>query len=163
MADDEKLEGATGGGLLASMVGVLAAALVLALPLVSAILFGLAGVLSFAAAAAGYGNHWVYGSDFMALGVVAFFGWIGKRKNRRESAAERQRQIDRDDRLETLLRQQRDQVQYPTEASTGTGGPPKATFPNFCPSCKHRNEQGVKFCAECGTALSPVASASASE
>lgn len=107
-ADDESTSNAGAGGLLAAIMAGIASALVLALPLFSAILFGMAGLVSFAAAASGYGNHWVYGCVFLALGVMAFFGWIGKRRERRDRLAELNRQAERDDRLEALLRQQRD-------------------------------------------------------
>lgn len=156
MADDEEMGAAGAGSLLAAIVAGIASALVLALPLFSTVLFGLAGLISFAAAGAGYGNHWFYGSVFLVLGVMAFFGWIGKRKDRRELVAERQRQLERDDRLEMLLRQQRDQVRYPTAQHDRPDNAPKMTFPTFCPACKHRNEAGARFCANCGSTLSPA-------
>jgi len=284
-ADDDETSSAGAGGLIAAVVAGVASMLVLALPLFSAVTFVVAGLISFAAAAAGYSNHWFYGSIFIVLGVMAFFGWIGKRKERRENQLERLRQVERDNRMETLMRQQRDEVRYPAAGQqTSLGGrnhaalatvdnatkiaianlldpdedarfavsgsnatligadrslilipsgrkgfknqvqaayaavtnvrvetarkggtlrfdvdgqtheivlanqvqvdqgteavrllrqitrragavavePPinaqvaQVTFPNFCPSCKHRNEHGVKFCAECGTTMIPT-------
>lgn len=148
-ADDADSGNAAGGGLLVALVGALAASLAIAFPLASTILFGLAGLISIATAASGYGNHWVYGPIFILLSVMAFFGWRGKRQERKTFQVERQRQLDHEDRIETLLRQQRDQVRYPVERQA-------VTFPNFCPSCRSRNSDDARFCAECGAALTPT-------
>jgi uncharacterized membrane protein len=128
-----------GGGVLASLFCGVAAVLVLTVPLVSAILFALGALISFAAAAQGYTNHYLYGSIMLLLTVMSVFGWIGKRRERREANIERQRQLERDNRMETLLRQQ---VQH---AEHQVAQP--------CPACGHSNQPGTRFCGECGTAL----------
>lgn len=134
---NENLAG--GGGAAAVFCGV-AAILVLAVPLVSAILFAFASLFSFIVAFQGYDNHYVYGGIMASLAVMAFFGWIGKRRERREIKAERERQAERDARMETLLQQQgRTQL---TSAQIS------------CPSCNHWNSAGTRFCGNCGTALS---------
>lgn len=96
-----------GGALIAAMLAALAAALVIAFPLASTVLFSIAGAISLGIAAAGYGNHWVYGSVFMILAVMSFFGWRGKRAAQRQAAIESQRQHERDQRLEALLMERR--------------------------------------------------------
>ncbi len=105
-------------------------------------------MISFAAASQGYGNHGFYGIVFIGLAIMALFGWMGKKKERRERLAELNRQNERDERIESLMRQQRDQVRYPVERQ-------KVTFPNFCPSCRSRNLDDARFCAECGASLTP--------
>ena len=57
----------------------------------------------------------IWGIVSFVLAGMSYVGWLGKRRDRREAAGNRQRQADRDDRLETLLRQQRDAGRYPTE------------------------------------------------
>ncbi len=147
-SNDGKTSSAAGFAVVAAIFCGVAAALVLAVPFVSAILFAIAAVFSFSAAGMGYGNHWLYGSVFAALGAMAFFGWIGKRKERREVATEKTRQLDRDARLEALMLQQRVVSQ-----SLSPSPPNPVVFPNFCPACHARNEQGGKFCGECGRSL----------
>lgn len=119
VADNDETSAAGAGGLLAAIVAGLASALVLALPLFSAILFGVAGLFSFAAASAGYGNHSYYGIVFMGLGIMALLGWIGKKKEQREKQNELRRQTERDERMEALLRQQQDPKRYPSESPIG--------------------------------------------
>lgn len=116
-SEDEAMAGAAGAGLLAALVGVVAAALVIAFPLASTVFFALSGIFSFAAASSGYENHWLYGPVFLGLSVMAFLGWRGKKKERQERLDELQRQRDRDDRMETLMRQQA-QSQSPQHPQT---------------------------------------------
>lgn len=136
-ANDDTTNTAAGGGLLAAIVAGIASALVLALPLVSTILFVFAGLISYAAAASGYPNHWIYGSVFLGLSVMAFFGWLGKRRERRTFKTEKARQEERDARMERLLEQQvqRSGDQIP------------------CPSCGRANPVTVRFCGNCGAAI----------
>jgi hypothetical protein len=131
-------ENMAGGGGLASILCGLAAILVLSVPQISMVLFGLGAASSFAAASQGYGNHYVYGSIMVLLAVMAFFGWRGKKADRRERLAERARQEERDRRMEELLRQQRP-ITPPGELT--------------CPSCGQQNTSGSRFCASCGAPL----------
>lgn len=119
-------------GLFVAILIGLGAVLALAVPHVSMVLFSLGGLLSFAIAAGGYGNHWFYGIIGFMLALFSFAGRRGQLKERRERAAELQRQRDRDDRLETMMRQQ---------------------ILAACPSCGQHNPTGTKFCGNCGTAL----------
>ena len=130
---------------------LVACGLVITFPLASALLFGFAAIIGFGfAASSDYSDLYVWASISVILALMSLLGWRGKRKERREAAAARLEQFNREQRLETLLAQQQDQIknlQPPREP---------VTFPNFCPSCKHRNEQTAKFCAECGTTLAPA-------
>lgn len=132
-------ENLAGGGGLASVLCGLAAIMVLAIPLVSTILFGLASVVSFAVASQGYGNHYVYGSITALLAIMAFFGWLGRRRERRVFKMEKARQEERDARMEQLLQQQ--------------ARPQQSLGQIPCPSCGHLNPAGTRFCGNCGTAL----------
>jgi hypothetical protein len=132
-----------GAGVLVSLLCGVGAILVLTVPLFSAILFGLGSLLSFSAAAQGYVTHYLYGSIMVLLTAMSVFGWIGKRRDRREANIERMRQLERDNRMETLMRQQ---VRY-TEA--------QAERP--CPSCGRMNPPDTRFCGACGYALTGTA------
>lgn len=129
-ADDDA--GLAAIGLLVAVLIGLGAVLALAIPHVSMVLFTLGGLLSFAIAAGGYGNHWFYGIIGFMLAVFAFAGRRGQLRDRREKAAELQRQRERDARLEALMHQQ-------------TLAP--------CPTCGQHNPAGTRFCGNCGTAL----------
>jgi hypothetical protein len=122
-------------GLVVAILLGLGAVLAIAIPHVSMVLFALGGLLSFAIAAGGYGNHWFYGIIGFMLAIFAFAGRRGQLKDRREKSAELQRQRERDARLEALIQQQ-------------TLAP--------CPSCGQHNPAGTRFCGNCGTALSTL-------
>jgi hypothetical protein len=150
-ADDADAAGLAGGGIVVAMIGALAAALAISYPLATTILLMLAGTISLGIAGAGYGNHWLYGIVLLVLAVLSFFGWRGKRKAGREMAAERQRQLERDERMESLIRDQRSQLGAAPGPLPVSGAAPARQ--NFCTSCGARNELGSRFCAECGTAI----------
>lgn len=136
-------ENLAGGGGLVSILCGLAAIMVLAIPLFSAILFGLASLASFVVAGQGYENHYLYGSITALLAVMAFFGWLGKRKERRQFRIERARQEERDARMEQLLQQQARM---------------QASAQIQCPSCNRFNPAETRFCGNCGAALSALSS-----
>ena len=134
---DEKRAGATAGGFFAGIIGLVASALVMAFPLFSAILFGICGLIGYAAAAGGFADMWVHGTAYLILAVMAFFGWRGKKRDAREKAAEKTRQSERDAQLLSLLSSQQN-------GRSGTA----------CPSCGEVVPTGSKFCVSCGA---PVA------
>jgi hypothetical protein len=179
--NNEETEQAAAIGVAMALLWLAACAFVLPFPMVSTLLFAVAGLFGLMAAATSeFVDLYIWGGISFALTWLSFIGWLGKRKDRRESAAERQRQLVRDERMEALLRQQasfpnfcpvcRFRNEPDARICTDCGAPltpgavtspanavlQKATFPNFCPSWKNRNEQGVKFCAECGANLSPA-------
>lgn len=134
--DDQQATAAAGGVVVAILIG-LGAVLALSVPHISMVLFVLGGLVSLLAGAGGYTNHYVYAFFGFMLAAFAFFGRRGQLNERREKAAERQRQEDRDNRLETMVYQQ------------GLVS---------CPSCGHRNEPRSAFCGSCGKAMRSVVS-----
>ena len=148
---DETTAQAGAVGVLVSLLWLVASALVLAFPIVSVVLFTLAGVLGFAVSG-DFPDMAVWGSIALVLAVMSFFGWRGKRKDAREKAAERQRERERDDRLEGLLRQQHLHQQQSATAHTQQVGRQGAV----CASCGATNGLTSKFCAECGAPMAVV-------
>lgn len=91
VADDRQTAGAGGLGVLAAFLVLFGAALVLPWPRFAAILFVLAGGLSFL----GVGNYpdlGVWGTLSLVLALIAYLGFRGKRKEEAEKAAERAQQ-----------------------------------------------------------------------
>lgn len=146
VADDEAAGTAAAAGLIMALLWLVACGLVLPFPMVSVVLFALAASLGFANSADFPDLAW-WGGVSLALAVMSLLGWRGKRKEKRESAEARLEQFNRDQRLESILQQQQSELRQLRPQ------PEPLTFPNFCPACKHRNEQSAKYCAECGTAL----------
>jgi len=142
--EDTAVAGAV--GLMMSLLWLAACAFVIPFPMVSVICFAVAALAGFAVSG-DFPDLAVWGGVSIVLALMSLLGWRGKRQERKTFQIERQRQLDRDDRLETLLRQQRDQVRYPVESA------PHPSTQNFCTSCGTRNERGAKFCAECGSAI----------
>lgn len=147
----EEQSAAAALGFVAGFVGIIASALVIAFPMISMVLFVLAGLFSIGAASSGYGNHEVFAAVIFALAIMSFFGWRGKKKDTREKAAEVQRQRERDDRLEALLRQQ----QLQSAAHKPAPAQPEMAQGTlaYCTSCGTRNVPGSNFCAECGAPM----------
>lgn len=91
-------------GVLMAIMWLVACALVIGFPMVSVVLFTLAGIFGIlSASTAEFSDLYVWGSISFVLAAMAWFGWRGKKAARREELAERQRQLDRDARLEALL------------------------------------------------------------
>ncbi|HEV2529713.1 MAG TPA: zinc ribbon domain-containing protein [Thermomicrobiales bacterium] len=123
-----------------ALIWLVAAAFVLPLPMVSVVLFVIAGVLGFAASG-DFPDLAVWGGISLVLALLSLFGWRGKRKERRERQVERARQTERDDRMEQLLTQQRNQPTF------------TPVMGSACPSCGHPNPDGTRFCGNCGQTL----------
>jgi hypothetical protein len=115
-------------GLFMVLMWLVASALVLAVPLVSAIVFAVAGLLGFAASN-DFPDLAIWGGMSFVLAVLSVIGWIGKRRTARQEAA----------RYEQLV------------AVASPGRRPVPTVP--CPSCGAQNVPGARFCAECGAAI----------
>lgn len=138
---------ATAVGFMAGLLGIVGAALVIAFPLASSVIFVLAGLFSIGAAAEGYPNHQVYLWGFFLLAIMSFFGWRGKKKEIREKSEELQRQRDRDERLELMM-----QHQHEAQRKSGDRQEVRAGGP-FCTSCGVQNAPDSNFCGECGAAM----------
>lgn len=91
MGEDEDIQALAGGGLFASLFIGVGAVLVLSVPQVSLVLFAIGGVISYISAAGGYSNHWVYGTIFFGLAIMAYFGWRGKKRDKLEKDTQNQR------------------------------------------------------------------------
>lgn len=111
---DEATSGAGAIGLLMALLWLVAAALVIPLPLISSIIFVIAGLLGFAVSA-NFPDLGMWGGASLILAVLSFFGWRGKR---RQDLRDR---IDREERQE-LLRQVAAMNQG-QGGRPGTGGP----------------------------------------
>lgn len=135
-AQDQGSEQAGSIGLIMSFLWLAACAFVLPVPMVSVVLFTLAGLMGFAASG-DFSDLAVWGGISLVLAVLSFLGWMGKRKERRRFKVEREQQAARDARVETLLRQQ-------AQSNVATA---------VCPSCNRTNPAGTRFCGNCGKAL----------
>ena len=128
---------AGGAGLMMALVWLLASALVIPFPLASAILYGLTVPIGLVTPTGDFGDLRFHGFVAIVLALMAFFGWRGKKKDSREKQAERQRQEERDARLENLLTQQQSAVEAQIH----------------CPSCGQPNSATSRFCGDCGATL----------
>jgi hypothetical protein len=151
-ADDEDTAGAGSVGVLMSFMWLVACALVLAFPMASMIIFGLAGLLGIAVGASSeFADLVVWGIISLVLALMSFFGWRGKKRDKAAAEAERHYQRDRDAKMESLLRGQQ------TQAASATSTPPTAPWDmQTCSSCGASNGKGVKFCGECGASLAAM-------
>lgn len=136
VADDEASGAAAAVGILVSLLWLVGCALVIPFPLVSVISFGIAALFAFAISG-DFPDMGIWGGIALILGAMSFFGWVGKRRDRREKLAERRRQEERDTRLESLLTQQ----QQAAHAQI------------FCSSCGQPNGPDSRYCGSCGSAL----------
>jgi hypothetical protein len=133
---NHQLQGAAGLAVVAALLGALAAALAVPVPTASVVLFLLTGLISYGAASSGYGNHWLYGSLYLGLMALAFFGALAKRREKRERAIEKAAQAARDARMDALLTAQQ-------QRSPGI----------VCHACGAVNAAGTRFCGNCGANL----------
>lgn len=134
---DDVTASAGGAGLIMALAWLLASALVIPFPLVSTIIYGLTVPIGLFTPTGDFGDLRFHGFVAIVLTLMALFGWRGKKMDAREKLAERQRQQERDARLESLLSQQ--------STTTGTR--------IACPSCGQANSGTSRFCASCGAAL----------
>ena len=105
-SEGSETSSAAGAGLLVAVLWLLASALVIAFPKVSIVLFGLAALIGIFTDPGAFEDLQVHGFASIVMAVLAYFGWRGKKKQDADQQAEKQRQLDRDNRLEELLRQQ---------------------------------------------------------
>lgn len=154
IADDSDAAGGAAGGVAMALLWLVGCALVIPLPIVSAVSFGLAGLIGIAFAATGsFSDLRIWGVASLVLAVLSIFGWVGKRNDdrRRRLEAEERRRLSHQ---VAVLSQRVGPTVSPNEvAAPGTGdAPPRASGPD-CPDCGVENPIGSRFCASCGTAL----------
>lgn len=104
LANDEGGEQSSAVGLMMALLWLIAAAFVIPFPMVSVVLFALAGLFGFAGSG-DFPDLAYWGGISLVLSVLSFFSWRGKRKATREANLEKKRQLERDDRLEQMLRE----------------------------------------------------------
>jgi len=103
--DDTNSASAGAVGVLMALMWLVACAFVMPLPMVSVIVFAIAGLFGFAASGE-FPDLGIWGGISLVLAVLSFFGWRGKRKDTRERQEEKARQAERDRMLEDMLRRQ---------------------------------------------------------
>lgn len=101
--DDQSSSQSGAVGLLMSLLWLVAAAFVIPLPIVSVIAFVIAGLFGFAASG-DFSDLAMWGGISLVLALLSLFGWRGKRKGDLEARREKIRQLERDERLEEMLR-----------------------------------------------------------
>lgn len=136
---DDTTSTAGAAGLMMALLWLLACALVIPLPQVSFPIFLVSAIIGLTVPTGEFGDLRFHGAAAILLTVLAFFGWRGKRKERRTFKLEKARQEERDARMEQLLRQQ-------VQAQQSS-----AQFP--CPTCQRLNPVNVRYCGNCGTPL----------
>lgn len=109
LSNNENLETAAALAMVGSLLWLLASALVIAFPLGSTVLFGLASLVMITGGsqfADDYPDLQYWGWIGLVFAVSSFFGWRGKRQSDAEKREEKERQMQRDAMLEQMLRQQ---------------------------------------------------------
>jgi ABC-type uncharacterized transport system permease subunit len=81
---DEDTATSGAGGILVALLTLLAFAFVLPFPLFAAILYLAAALLAFGAGASDFKDMTIYGVVLLILAVMAFIGWLGKRKQSKQ-------------------------------------------------------------------------------
>lgn len=162
VAQDESTGAAGALGILAVLLWLIASALVVPVPVLSAVAFVLAGLLCFAGSA-DYPDLGIWGVISLILAVLALIGWRGKRKQDAEKrlllqAAESQKV------MVGMLTRAYTQTQPLAAARAGALTAPtsgSATGTVACSSCGTANAASSRFRADCGTALGPRPSSAA--
>ncbi|MDF2757925.1 MAG: hypothetical protein K0S99_557 [Thermomicrobiales bacterium] len=91
-------------GIICAILFLLSGALALPFPLVSCVALAAAALLAlFGAATSPFTDLYFYMVCAAALSVLSFFGWLGKRRDRRRERLREQAQAERDARYEALL------------------------------------------------------------
>lgn len=156
VAGDDDSSSAAAVGVLMALMWIFGCALVIPLPRLAMIIFGLAGVLGFAVSGT-FPDLGVWGGISLVLALFSYFGWRGKRK------------ADRRERERDALIRQAAGAQLMTAQSTaymaeGLGGgrfdtaPTPAAIPatRTCGSCGGSSAPSARFCADCGQSFTPA-------
>ncbi|HEX5499750.1 MAG TPA: hypothetical protein VFX03_11000, partial [Thermomicrobiales bacterium] len=89
--NDQATSGAGALGLLMALMWLVACALVIPVPLLSTVIFGLSGLIGLGAGAGSkFADLTIWGVAGLLLAAFSFFGWIGKRKSARRERETRE-------------------------------------------------------------------------
>lgn len=136
LGNDTTTATAAGAGFGMMLLWLLGCALVIPFPLVSTVLFALSALLGLLVPTGDFADLRFHGFAAVVLTIMALLGYRGKRVADREKREEQQRQIERDNRMEMLLRQQAESANQ-----------------RVCRSCGAMNAMNARFCGECGASM----------
>lgn len=145
-------------GLFMALLWLLACALVIPIPLVSTVVFVIAGLLGFAAASSSdFSDLSIWGVASLILAALSFVGWIGKRRGERKAEQRHQELLSaaRGGSLPSLsIAQPLMASPAASNSAPGSGGVVQShsSGGKFCTVCGTLNPPLAKFCANCGTA-----------
>jgi hypothetical protein len=89
VAGDTSTNTAGLGGIIMAILWLVACALVIAVPLLSTVIFAIAAYVGFTFAA-DFPDLGIWAAASIVLAVLSFFGWLGKRRGERREAARHQ-------------------------------------------------------------------------
>jgi hypothetical protein len=136
LADNQETGGAAAVGILMAFLWLLAVALVFPVPLVSAIVFAIAGILGFGAST-NFPDLAIWGGASFVLAALSVLAWFGKRKAVRQER-------ERDARLAASIRE---------SVSTSPLQPVSSRATTVsCDNCGTTISASSRFCQECGAA-----------
>lgn len=144
-------------GLFMAILWLVACALVIPIPVVSTIVFVVAGLLGFAAASSSeFSDLGIWGGVSLILAALSFVGWLGKRRGERKI----------EQRHQELLAAARGGAQTnslvaqpllagasplaPTSASVSGTVQQQLGGAKYCTSCGTQNPLSAKYCSGCG-------------
>jgi hypothetical protein len=131
--------GAASSGMGIALLFLIGGAFVLPFPLVSTVVFALAGLIGSTAETGKFADLRAWGWISFLFAAMSFVGWLGKRRRARRRAA----------------------FAAPTGptpvTSSPVGAPPTPPQSSNrwawdCPGCRFRNQPGATFCGGCGAA-----------
>src|SRR5579884_4215474 len=140
LGDDKQMQASGAAGFWMAFLWVVAAALVIAFPRVSLVLFVLAALLGFAGADH-FPDLWIWGSGSLILALFSYLGYLGKRHE----------QAKQDALLDTA-NAVRAALATPAIRSTPPRIPAAATQ-IYCSQCGAPNPTTARFCSACGERL----------
>lgn len=138
MAGDEASGTAGLGGIMMAVLWLIACALVIPVPLVSAVAFAMAAYVGFTFAK-DFGDLRIWAMASIVLAVLSVIGWIGKRRGERKEA-KRHREL--------LAAVTAVPAPLPVPANQATG-----SIVSYCSQCGTGQSATAQFCAQCGARL----------
>ena len=136
-------------GVAMALLWLVACALVIPVPVVSAVFFSVAGLVGIANAKA-FPDLQVWGVISFVLAAMSVIGWFGKRRSERREATRHEELVALQRAAADQAAQALSQVQMlRNPSSAATGGLPELP----CAACGALNAPAARFCHACGTAM----------